>query len=163
VSGKLPLFGSSRPSFAPLPQPPSPLPDLQTPQAVAHEPARHAFASASAATTAAAAAADSASFDEHEAEFDDRTGLLSPLEVSSPPAPDAPSAAGASSGGADSSDMNRGTGLMRNYSPSPANAGGGLITTKSGAIDRHKLILLVVCATLALWVIYDTSVTPCAV
>ena len=46
-------------------------------------------------------------------------------------------------------------GGMRNYSPSPANSHGGLWTTKSGAIDRHKLALLVICAALALWVVYD--------
>ncbi len=43
----------------------------------------------------------------------------------------------------------------RSYSPSPS---GGLFTTKSGTIDRHKLILVLICSLLALWVIYDTSV-----
>lgn len=46
-------------------------------------------------------------------------------------------------------------GAMRNYSPSPANSTGGLFTTKSGAIDRQKLALVLVCSALALWVVYD--------
>lgn len=46
-------------------------------------------------------------------------------------------------------------GAMRNYSPSPANSNGGLFTTKSGAIDRQKLALVLICSALALWVVYD--------
>ena len=60
---------------------------------------------------------------------------------------------------ADSHTMQRmggGPSGMRNYSPSPAHSNGGLLWTKSGALDRHKLGLVVLLALLGLWVIYDT-------
>lgn len=34
--------------------------------------------------------------------------------------------------------------------------GGSLFTSKSGAIDRHKVFLFAVCALLATWIFYDT-------